>query len=100
MWLVINVIKRNRNKKNKMKIEIPNFEVFIDSNISGEFIVNPLWLEHLLNLFYQDYISEVWMEVQDTLMNHKKTIENTVYGIIGQEFDEKQIRLTDERGLK
>lgn len=65
-----------------MQIEIPNFEVFTESNIAGKFIVSPFWLEHLLNLFYQGYIGEVWCEIQDTLMNHKETIENTAYGII------------------
>ena len=74
-----------------MKIEIPKFEVFVDSNISGRFLINPFWLEHLLNLFYQGYVGEVWIEVQDTLMNHKKTIENTAYGIIGQVFDKKHL---------
>lgn len=75
-----------------MNIKIPNFEDFITSNISGRFLINPFWLEHLLNLFYQEYYGEVWCEVQDTLMNHKKLIENTAYGIIGQEFNKKHIR--------
>lgn len=72
-----------------MQIDIPLFEVFVDSNISGMFLINPFWLEHLLNLFYQGYIGEVWIEVQDTLMNHKETIENTAYGIIGSNFNKK-----------
>ncbi len=74
-----------------MKIEIPNFEVFLDSNISGRFIINNFWLEHLLNLFYQEYAGEMWCEIQDTLMNHKKLLENTAYGIIGKEFDKKHL---------
>ena len=73
-----------------MKIEIKDFDVFVESNISGRFIINPFWLEHLLNLFYQGYIGEVWEEVQDTLMNHKKTIEDNTYGIIGREFNKSR----------
>lgn len=73
-----------------MKIEIPSFEVFVDSNISGRFIINPFWLEHLLNLFYQGYIGDVWIEVQNTLMNHKETIENSAYGVIGRSFDKSR----------
>jgi len=65
-----------------MKIEIPNFEVFLDSNISGKFLLNPFWLEHLLNLFSQGYIGEIWEEIQDTKINHCKTIEKAGYGII------------------
>ena len=34
-----------------MKVEIPEFKEFPDSNIFGRMIVNPYWLEHLLNLF-------------------------------------------------
>ncbi len=74
-----------------MQIEIPNFEVFVDSNISARFLINPFWLEHLLNLFYQGYIGEASDEIQDTIMNHIKTINNTAYGIIGQEFDKKHL---------
>jgi len=70
-----------------MEIEINNFELFLEDNMSGIFIISPYWLEHLLNLFYQGYIGEVWCEIQDTLMNHKKTIENTVYGTIGRNFN-------------
>ncbi len=77
-----------------MQIEIPKFEVFVDSNISGRFIINPYWLEHLLNLFYQGYVGEVWIEIQDTLMNHKKLLENTTYGIIESNLDKelKEVR--------
>lgn len=67
------------------------FEDFLTGNESGRFIINPFWLEHLLNLFYQGYIGEVWIEIQDTLMNHKEIIENTAYGIIGQDFDKRHL---------
>lgn len=70
-----------------MKIEIPNFEDFPTGNESGRFIINPFWLEHLLNLFYQGYIGEVADEISDTIFNHIHTIENTTYGIVGQEFN-------------
>lgn len=79
-----------------MKIEIPEFKAFIDNNISGKFLINPFWLEHLLNLFYQGYIGEVWEEVQDTLMNHKKTIEDTAYGIIGSNFNKERFAIEKE----
>lgn len=69
------------------------FKEFLDSNESGRFLVNPFWLEYLLNLFFQGHIGEVWCEVQDTLMNHIKTVENVGYGIIAQEFDEKHLDL-------
>jgi hypothetical protein len=77
--------------KNKMKIEIPEFEVFPESNIFGRMIVNPYWLEHLLNLFFQGYLGEVWEEIMDTEMNHCALIENWGYGIIGQEFNKKHL---------
>ncbi len=77
---------------------MPNFEVFVESNISGRFVVNPFWLEHLLNLFYQGYIGEVWTEVQDTLMNHKKTIENAAWNIIGQNFNKKHLESLKLKG--
>ncbi len=44
-----------------MEITIENFESFMDSNISGKFIVNPYWLEHLLNLFSQDILERFGM---------------------------------------
>ena len=65
-----------------MEITIENFESFMDSNISGKFIVNPYWLEHLLNLFSQGYIGEIWDEIQNTKMNHCDTIERLGYGTI------------------
>jgi hypothetical protein len=81
--------------KNKMKIEIPEFEVFPESNISGRMIVNPYWLEHLLNLFFQGYLGEVWEEIIDTEMNHCALIKNLGYGIIGQEFNKKHLDLSN-----
>jgi len=39
-----------------MKIEIPKFKEFPDSNIAVGIIVNPFWLEHLLNLFFKDIL--------------------------------------------
>ena len=74
-----------------MKIEIPEFKEFPDSNISGRMVVNPYWLEHLLNLFFQGYLGEVWEEIMDTEMNHCSLIENWGYGIIGQEFNKKHL---------
>ena len=74
-----------------MKVEIPEFKEFPDSNISGRMIVNPYWLEHLLNLFFQGYLGEVWEEIMDTEMNHCASIENWGYGIIGQEFNKKHL---------
>jgi len=74
-----------------MQIKIPDFEVFVDSNISGRFIINPFWIEHLLNLFYQGYVGEVSEEVSDTIFNHIHTIENTAYGIIGVNFAKKHL---------
>lgn len=76
-----------------MKVEISEFKEFPDSNISGRMIVNPYWLEHLLNLFFQGYLEEVWEEVMDTEMNHCALIENWGYGIIGQEFNKKHLDL-------
>ena len=67
-----------------MKINI-NFQDFPTGNESGKFILNPHWIEHLLNLFYQGYHSEVWEEIMDTESNHCKLIEDTAYSIIGQE---------------
>ena len=78
-----------------MKLEIPEFKEFPDSNISGRMIVNPYWLEHLLNLFFQGYLGEVWEEVMDTEMNHCELIENWGYGIIGQEFNKKHLDLSN-----
>ena len=76
-----------------MKIEIPDFKVFVESNISGRLIINSYWLEHLLNLFFQEYIVEFQEEIWDTKHNNCKSIENWAYGIIGQEFNKKHINL-------
>ncbi len=74
-----------------MQIEMPKFEVFVDSNLLGRFIINPYWLEHLLNLFYQGYVGEVSEEISDTIFNHIHTIKNTAYGIIGVNFAKKHL---------
>ena len=79
-----------------MKIKC-EFEVFIRGNESGKFLFNPFWLEHLLNLFYQEYVGEAWSEIQDTLINHMNLITNTVYGLIGQEFNKKHFLI---KGIK
>ncbi len=78
-----------------MKIEIPEFEVFPVSNISLKMIINPYWLEHLLNLFYQGYIGEVSDEIMDTQKNTCENIKNWGYGIIGQEFHKKHLNLSN-----
>jgi len=62
-----------------MKIK---FKDFIKSNESGRFLVNPFWLEYLLNLFFQGYFGEFWEEIQDTKIEQNKTIENVGYGVI------------------
>ena len=67
------------------------FKEFLVGNESGGFIVNPSWLEYLLNLFYQGYIGEVADEIDDTIMNNIRTIKNLAYGIIGREFDKKHL---------
>lgn len=73
-----------------MQIKI-NFEEFIDNNISGKFVINPFWLEHLLNLFYQGYPENVWMEITDTKINHGETLDNIGYGIITQELNKARL---------
>ena len=87
-----------------MKIKIPNFKDFPTGNKSGIFIINPFWLEHLLNLFYQGYLGEVWEEITDTKINVCKNIESLGYGIIGKEFDKKHLynysQKTGERNEK
>ena len=72
-------------------MKIPEFKKFQDNNISGVMIVNPYWLEHLLNLFFQGYLGEVYEEIMDTKINHSTSIENTAYGIISQEFNKKHL---------
>lgn len=67
------------------------FEVFLDGNESGRFLVNPFWLEHLLNLFFQGYVGEYSDEIQDTIINSIRTVEGAGFGIIGQELDEKHL---------
>lgn len=67
------------------------FEVFLESNESGRFLVNPFWLEHLLNLFFQEYVGEYSDEIQGTIINSIRTIEGAGFGIIGQELDEKHL---------
>ena len=69
------------------------FKPFIESRESGRIIINPYWLEHLLNLYYQGYIGEVWIEIMDTKIDLCKRIENWGYGIIGENFDKKHLEL-------
>lgn len=61
------------------------FEDFIKSNRSGGFLVNPFWLEYLLCLLHQGYVSEIWEEIQDTKFNCCETIEIIAYSTIAQE---------------
>ena len=65
-----------------MKLKINDFEVFLEKNISAVMIVNPYWLEYLLNLFSQGYRGEIWEEIQNTKINHCKEIERVGYGVI------------------
>ena len=74
-----------------MKVEIPKFKEFPDSNISGRMIVNPYWLEHLLNLFCQGYFGEIWEEIEDTKFNMCNNIENIGYGILNEGFFNDEI---------
>ncbi len=82
-------IKKEERKK------IFNFEEFLIGNKSGRMIVNPYWLEHLLNLFFQGYLGEVWEEIMDTEMNNCALIENWGYGIIKQELNKKHLDLSN-----
>jgi len=75
-----------------MKIEMPEFKEFLDNNVFGRMIVNPYWLEHLLNLFFQEYLEKVWEEIMNTKMNHSTLIENWAYGIIEQEFNKGELK--------
>jgi len=68
------------------------FKDFPTGNESGKFLVNPFWLEHLLNLFNQGYICELWEEIQDTIFNHTNTIRNTSFGIIGMNLNKEQMK--------
>jgi len=77
--------------KKEEREKIFNFKEFLIENESGRMIVNPYWLEHLLNLFFQGYLGEVWEEIMDTKIDNQKRIENWVYGIIGQEFNKKHL---------
>ena len=72
---------------------LKEFEDFPTGNEAGRMIVNPYWLEHLLNLFYQGHIGEVWEEIKDTQINHCALIEDLGYGIIGQEFHIKHFEM-------
>ena len=74
-----------------MKIETKDFEVFLEGNESGRFLANPYWLEHLLNLFYQDYFGEVWEEIMDTKINMENIIDRVAYEIVGKEFNKKHL---------
>lgn len=73
------------------------FKEFVISQEAGIILINPYWLEHLLNLFYQGYIGEVSDEINDTIMNTIKTIKNIGYGVVVREFDEKHL---DEEIIK
>jgi hypothetical protein len=83
----------NKEEKKLVIKEFLDFYEFPESNISGRVIVNPYWLEHLLNLFFQEYIGEVWEEIMDTKIDYCALIENLGYGIIGREFSKQFIKL-------
>jgi len=81
-----------------MKIE---FEDFCIGSESAKLLINPYWLEHLLNLFYQGYRGEVWEEIEDTKMNAFKNlefIETIGYGTIAKEFDSQSKDKTAKNG--
>jgi hypothetical protein len=70
-----------------MKINI-EFDDFEKTNVSGKFIVNPFWLEYLLNLFHQGYMGEIWEEIIETQINNNEMIESLGYGTIGKTIKE------------
>lgn len=73
--------------------KIIKFKDFEESQESGKFIINPYWLEHLLNLYYQDFIGSAWEEVIDTEINFKEMLENEAYDTIFHSlFDELNLK--------
>ena len=73
-----------------MKIrELQEFSKFMENDIAGVLLINPFWVEYLLNLFFQDYLGEVWEEICDTQLKFNKLMEGNAYGIIGQELGDK-----------
>ncbi len=42
----------------------------------------------------------MWCEIQDTLMNHKKLLENTAYWIIGENFLKKHLGSFAKRDIR
>ena len=81
--------------KKEERERLINFGEFMKTNISGKFLLNTTWLEHLLNLFYQGYLAEVQEEIWNTQHNNCETIENSAYGIIGSNFDKKHLELNN-----
>jgi hypothetical protein len=63
-------------------MKMRKFEDFPTGNESGRLIVNPFWLEHILNLFSQGYLGEIWEEIMDTKIQKDEMIENVGYGVI------------------
>lgn len=65
------------------------FKEFLEEREAGRFLVNPFWLEHLLNLAHQGYLGEVWEEITKTKINQMENIEFIGYGTISLNFDEE-----------
>ena len=73
-------------------MKINKFDDFMECRQSGRMLINPYWLEYLLNLFHQEYMGEVWEEIMDTKINFFEMIEGVGYGVIGNSVDWEEKR--------
>lgn len=63
-----------------------HFDNFMESRETGKFIINPFWLEYLLNLFHQGYYREIWEEMMDTRCNLNQMIKRVAFSTIEKGF--------------
>lgn len=67
-----------------MKTKLIKFTNFMECREAGRFLVNPFWLEYLLNLFSQEYFSECYEEIMETQINNDEMIKSIAYNTIGE----------------
>jgi len=63
---------------------------------AGKFYANPRWIEYLINMFNQEFFSELWEEVMKTKISLEEMLERIAYGSVIESswdrFEEVQIK--------
>lgn len=65
-----------------------DFDDFIKTGETGKYLLNPFWLEYILDLYFQEYYGELADELMDTKLNIHRLVENQAMRTISEEENE------------